>query len=610
MKNLKTLVAIVLCIMTVFALASCGNNSGSKNTINMTVVDMSLEDAKAKIADAGCTPVVISVYDEKNEDGAVLSIGEFTGKDDSGFVTIAVNDLSIKTDVEAQPVAPRMLPKDSYEKNIYAKISSDESLKKTFDSFYTLKDADVASEKEVETMQRAYPITKDMDVYVLDTGVSTKEIATIEEYIKENTEYTAQDMFNDYVAVGIVPTPNEQLKADVLSAENCDIEETENGVTVTLYKGESQNIVVPAEIGGKPVISLAEGSLPQSTLHALTTVDGLQTIASEACSNAYGLIDVVLSNTIMELGLDAFENTLFTETNGDYTTFAGQVLLSYAGSDSEVTIPEDIRFIGAASFQENKNLTKINLPEGIQSIGAAAFKLCENVTEFNIPSTTLKVCDEAFYRIRHVTKIAIPDSVIEIGNFAFYENNDVVEFTLGENIKKIGDNAFEYLHLITALDIPESVEYLGNNAFLKCKEVATVTGGEGLKFVGTDVFGEVKWYIDLKEDYNYLTNGILIKCNVNEPEIVVPAEVTCISGAFNAKKKVKTVVINDGCTAITKGSFTDCVSLAEITIPASVTYIDDGAFDKGNLSMVFHVEAGSAAEQYAKDNHFKYDNEI
>ena len=322
-------------------------------------------------------------------------------------------------------------------------------------------------------------------------------------------------------------------------------------------------------------------------------------------------MNVTLSDTILDLGKDAFQNVLFTETNGDFVTFAGEILLSYTGSDAEVTVPDGIRFVGAESFLENMSLTKITLPEGVQSIGAGAFKLCENVTEYNIPSTTLKICDEAFYRIRHVTALNIPDSVIEIGNSAFYENNDIVEFSLGQNVKKIGDNAFEYLHLITTLDIPASVEYIGNGAFLKCKEIATVTGGDGLKFVGTDVFGEVKWFVELAGEYNYLADGILVKSSLNEPEIILPAEVKCISGAFNGKKKLTKVVINDGCTTITKSSFTDCAKLIDVTIPASVTYIDAGAFDMSSYTnMTFHVEAGSAAEQFAKDNHIKYDNNI
>lgn len=612
MKKTRILIALMLCVVAVFALAACGgDDESSTGSITLAVVDKSLDDAKAAVTDAGCVPVVVSVYDDENEDGAVLAIDEFKAESESGFTTIIVNDLSIKEKVEAQPLVPRIITKDSYESKIYEKISSDEALKKTFDSFYTLKDADEASEREIATMNRAYPATKDMDIYVLDTGISAKEIANIESAIKDNTDYTAEDMFNDYVKVGIVPTPNANLAADVLSADNCEFTETDEGLTIDLYTGEGQNIVVPAEIGGKKVVKLAKGALPQSTLHALTTVDGLLTIDSESCSNAYGLLNVDLSATIMELGLDAFENALFTETDGGFTTFAGEVLISYSGSDAEVTVPDGIRFVGAHSFLENASLTKVTLPEGVQSIGAGAFKLCENVTEFNIPSTTLKICDEAFYRIRHITTLQIPDSVIEIGNFAFYECNDVVDFKLGEGVKKIGDNAFEYLHLITTLDIPESVEYLGNNAFLKCKEIATVTGGEGLKFAGAGVFDEVKWYLELKDSFCYLTNGILIKhMDKDTVDIVLPDDVTCISGTFNGGKKPKTVVINDGCVYISKNAFTDMNRLTDVTIPESVTFIDPGAFDKGNQGLTLHCPAGSAAETFAKENHLRYDNNI
>ena len=608
MKKTRILIALMLCVAAVFALASCG---GSGNSIKLTAAGMTLEEAEAKITDAGLVPAVVSVYDEKSEDGAVLSIGEFKAESEDGFVTVIVNDLSIKEQVEAQPLVPRIIPKDSYEKKIYSKISSDETLKKTFDSFYTLKDADEASERELETMNRAYPATKTMDIYVLDTGVSAKEITSIETSIKEKTDYSATDMFNDYVTVGIVPTPNANLAHQVLSAENCELEEVEGGVKVVLYNGESQNIAVPAEIDGKAVVALAEGALPQATLHALTTVDGLETIEAEACSNAYGLLNVELSSTVMELGLDAFENALFTETDGGFTTFAGEILLSYAGEDAEVTVPDGIRFVGAESFIENAALTKVTLPEGVQSIGAAAFKLCENVTEFNIPSTTLKICDEAFYRIRHITSLIIPDSVVEIGNYAFYECNDVTEFKLGESVKKIGDNAFEYLHLITELDIPESVEYLGNNAFLKCKLITSVTGGEGLKFAGAGVFEEVQWLIDLKENYNYLSNGILLKFVDSEAtDVVLPADVTCIAGTFTGSKKIKTVKINEGCLYISAEAFTDMNRLTDVTIPASVTSIDANAFDKGNQALTLHCPAGSAAEAFAKENHLKYDNNV
>lgn len=612
MKKTRILIALMLCVVAVFALASCdGDSESSSGSIDFTVVDKSLEDAKAAVTEAGCVPVVVSVYDDANKDGAVLSIDEFKAESESGYTTIFVNDLSIKEKVEAQPLVPRIITKDSYESKIYEKISGDETLKKTFDSFYTLKDTESASERELETMNRAYPATKDMDIYVLDTGVSAKEIANIESAIKDNTDYTAEDMFNDYVEVGIVPTPNENLAADVLSKDNCEFTETDDGLTIDLYTGDAQNIVVPAEIDGKKVVKLAEGALPQSNLHALTTVDGLLTIDAEACSNAYGLIDLTLSESILEIGLDAFENALFTETKDGFTVFADELLLSYSGDAAEVTVPDGIRFVGAQSFLENASLTKVTLPEGVQSIGAAAFKLCENVTEFNIPSTTLKVCDEAFYRIRHITTLTIPDSVVEIGNFAFYECNDVVEFKLGEGVKKIGDNAFEYLHLITTLDIPESVEYLGNNAFLKCKEIATVTGGEGLKFAGTGVFGEVKWYLDMKDPFCYLTNGILIKhMDKDTTDVVLPDDVTCISGTFNGSKKIKTVVINEGCEYISADSFTDVVKLTDVTIPASVTHIDTAAFDKGNFNLTLHCPAGSAAEAFAKENHLKYDNNI
>ncbi len=606
MKNTKRFFAFILCLSMLLCLVACGGK-GNKDAIEMTVLDMTLEDAKAEAAAAGCTPVVISVYDEANEDGAVLSAGEFMADTESGYVTIAVNDLSLKDQVEALHLVPRIIPKSSYEKNIYNKLPDD--VKSTFDAYYTLKDKDAASEKEIDTLVNVYPQTESTAIYILDTGVREKDLVTLEGYITENTEYSAEDMFNDYKEVGIVATPSTLLNAEVLNADNCTFEEVDGGIAITLYSGKSQNVVVPAEIDGKAVVALLDGAIPQSTIHALTTESNLTLIDEKAVSSAYGLTNIILADTITDLKYNAFSNALFTTSENDFTVLNGDILLSYTGSEAEVTIPDGIKFVGAQSFIENTAITSVTLPEGVQSIGDSAFKMCANLVNFNIPETTLKVCDSAFYQVRNAADIVIPASVTEIGNYAFFECNNAATITLGENIKKIGDEAFVYCMLATDVNIPDSVEYIGHGAFQKCQALTNVTGGQNVTYVGANVFDEDPWFLGLKEEFNYFSNGILIKYSGEGGDVVLPDDVVCISGAFNGNKRTKTIVVNDGCTTITRNTFSDTAQLKEVTIPASVTTIEDKAFDGGS-SILIHCEAGSAAEEYAKANFMQYDNNM
>ena len=613
-RKIKVLSALILCVAAIFVFAGCKKDQASQTAVDTNVLDMSLEDAKKQVTDAGCIPVTVTVYDDTKEDGAVLSLGEFMKDAKSGdYITIAVNDLTLKEDLKEQPLAPRIIEKSSYEKNIYAKISKNETIKKKFDSFYTLKSADNVKDKELEALYRSYPVAKNMSIYVLDTGVSEKELLTIAEYVSNNTDYSYDDLFEDYIKVGLIPTPSTQLNAEVLSADNCKLSPSDNSVSITAYTGNSQNIVVPAEIDGKTVTKIASGAIPQSDIHALTTQSGLTTIENKALLNAYGILNITLSDTIKEVGTKAFGSPLFTTKSEDGFETMGDILVKYSGTASEVSVPENLRFIGSEAFAKNEQITKVTLPKGIQSIGENAFKECSNLVSCNIPETCIKICDGAFYQNRLFEEIVIPASTTDIGEAAFFECNAAKSITLGENVKTIGPDAFNYCYTITELNIPASVEYIGNNAFYKCTGLQTVTGGEGVKYMGSAVFEEDPWYNNLSttgDTFSFFGNGILIKYNGKDAEITLPDNTVCLSSAFMRNKRITKVVINEGCTTITKDAFTETPKLMDVTIPASVTSIDEKAFDAGNTDLVFHCPAGSEAEKFVIENHFKYDNNM
>ena len=58
--------------------------------------------------------------------------------------------------------------------------------------------------------------------------------------------------------------------------------------------------------------------------------------------------------------------------NEDFVTQNG-VLLKYIGTDSDVTIPNGIKYIGFGAFANCKSLTSISIPESVTMIGFYAF---------------------------------------------------------------------------------------------------------------------------------------------------------------------------------------------------------------------------------------------
>lgn len=96
-------------------------------------------------------------------------------------------------------------------------------------------------------------------------------------------------------------------------------------------------------------------------------------------------------------------------------------------------------------------------------------------------------------------------------------------------------------------------------------------------------------------------------------DVIIPDGITKIVArpwACRANKAIAAMVtsitVNDSCTEIGYNMTEGCENLEWVYIPSSVTQIDHGLLD-GNPDAVIKCEAGSYAEQYAKDNGLNYE---
>ena len=100
----------------------------------------------------------------------------------------------------ANYLVPRMISKDRLESQILANIDSKFYYTKII-SFYDLKDPfDETLPQSVKAeMQRAYPVTKNMAVYVLSSDIVNRELAYMENIIKTYApDYTYEEMEYDH----------------------------------------------------------------------------------------------------------------------------------------------------------------------------------------------------------------------------------------------------------------------------------------------------------------------------------------------------------------------------------------------------------------------------
>ena len=101
-------------------------------------------------------------------------------------------------------------------------------------------------------------------------------------------------------------------------------------------------------------------------------------------------------------------------------------------------------------------------------------------------------------------------------------------------------------------------------------------------------------------------SGVTItKYTGNDSEVIIPKSidgqrVLCIGESAFAASTVKSVIIPEGVQKIDWFAFQACTQLVEITIPASVTKIEYGAFDYAKPAFVIKCSKGSFVEAYAK----------
>ncbi len=106
---------------------------------------------------------------------------------------------------ESRSLVPRYIEKSRFEEMILANIDVESKLKK-INAYYILKDPNEKdaggqplSDKAIEEMYKAFPITKKMAIYVFDSTSSEREINTVEAIIKEFCPaYTYEELEYDH----------------------------------------------------------------------------------------------------------------------------------------------------------------------------------------------------------------------------------------------------------------------------------------------------------------------------------------------------------------------------------------------------------------------------
>ena len=271
--------------------------------------------------------------------------------------------------------------------------------------------------------------------------------------------------------------------------------------------------------------------------------NGVTGIGANVFDGCSGLTSITIPNSVTSIGSNAFNGTGWYNNQPDGLVYAGNVAYKYKG-----TMP---------------NNTSIIIKDGTLGIAGSAFQNCSDLTSITIPNSVTSIGSEAFSGCSGLTSITIPNSVTSIGESAFsYCSGLTTIVSEIENPYAIGDYVFYYyskdLYATATLIVPSGKKsaYRNTSGWKKFQNIVEV-GGVGYEFE----FDGIRYKVGENN-----TVAVIKRNPKYSGDVVIPSQVS-----YNGVNYIVTTI---GSMAF--GNY--CTELTSVTIPPTVTCIEEDAF--------------------------------
>ena len=341
-------------------------------------------------------------------------------------------------------------------------------------------------------------------------------------------------------------------------------------------------------------LTIAGGAFSDcSSLTNITIPDTVTSIGDYAFSECTSLTSITIPNSVMSIGDRAFYgcSSLTSVSFGENSqlTSIGEEVFSDCSNLKNIEIPVCVTNIGDSAFNGCSELTIITIPDSVTSIGDSTFSDCSSLTSITIPASVTSIANYAFSGCSNLTNVAfgensqltsigdsafngcsslisitIPEGVTSIGNYLFYGCTSLTSIIISDGVMNIGDYAFYGCTSLTSITIPNGVTSIGGDSFRGCSSLKNITVPDSVASIGNSAFADCT---SLK--YNEYDNAYYIGNEKNPYVVLVKAKDT----------SVKSCIIHENTKIILNYAFQNCRWLTSITIPNSVSVIDDLAFD-------------------------------
>ena len=287
-----------------------------------------------------------------------------------------------------------------------------------------------------------------------------------------------------------------------------------------------------------------------------------------------------------DIAVQTAQKTYQVSSTISATLLDGMLTVSGAGAMPDYTGTSQIPW-----YNEKNEITKIVISEGITQIGSRNFLYCVNVTEVSLPNTLKVVGEAAFYQNSGLTEITIPDQVTQIKAGAFTNCYNLSSIHPGKQIKTIEQYAFQSTAVVK-WQIPASVTEFDTLAFFgdtKLEELNVEAGNKNYASQSGVLYSadkkELLYYPLGKTASTYtIPNGTTkigssaFLYNQHLKNITIPKTVTSIEDWAFSNSALETLTVPDSVTSLGYGIASDCTSLRTAVIGNGVTKLEYSTF--------------------------------